>query len=40
MAIQLMKIVVSLIFALWVAILAHRMLNGDDDDWPRGGAAA
>lgn len=38
MAVQLLKIVLSLFFAIWVAAILVGKRN--DDDWPQGGAAA
>ena len=40
MALQLLKIVVSAFFALWVAVVAWQLSKDNDDDWPQGGAAA
>lgn len=40
MGAHLLKVVLSLFFAIWVAVLTWRILHGDDDNWPQGGAAA
>ena len=40
MALQLLKIVVSAFFVLWVAVVAWQLSKDNDDDWPQGGAAA
>lgn len=40
MALRLLKIVVSLIFAIWMAVIVAQFVKDHDDDWPQGGAAA
>lgn len=40
MAAQLLKVVVSVFFALLVAVVAWQLSKDNDDDWPQGGAAA
>lgn len=40
MAWQLLKVLLSLFAAIWIAVITWRIVHGGDDDWPQGGAAA
>ena len=40
MGLHLLKVLLSLFFAVWVAVITWRLFRGDDDNWPQGGAAA
>ena len=40
MSLHFLKVLLSLFFAVWVAVVAWCLFRGDDDNWPPGGAAA
>lgn len=40
MTVHLLKVVVSLLCAIWVGIVVAQIVKQHDDDWPQGGAAA